>query len=258
VTTLLSELGKKLADRWLTSLVLPGLLFVAATVSGLLLGHGHALDGTRLTGEIERRTTGMKPVAVIVLIIAVLLASTAAGLLTQAVAGAVRRVWTARRPKRFITWRARRSAASLERYRPARLTPVGDRFRLADERVDVQFGLSIGLAWPRIWLLLNDSTATAVTTANTRYRAATETTAWGVLYLALGTIWWPAALAGAAAIIAGYRQGRVRGAVLADLVEATVDIHQKQLADAVGIDLPHGRLTPAEGLRINDILNKRA
>lgn len=37
-----------------------------------------------------------------------------------------------------------------------------------------------------------------------------------------------------------------------------MDIHQRQLAEAVGVELPHGRITPAEGLRINDILNKRA
>jgi hypothetical protein len=46
--------------------------------------------------------------------------------------------------------------------------------------------------------------------------------------------------------------------LLADLVEAAVDTYQRPLADALGVDLPHGRITPAEGARINDILNKRA
>ncbi len=143
-------------------------------------------------------------------------------------------------------------------YLPARATPVGDRFRLVDERVAVQFGLSVVLAWPRLWLLVAEPTAAAVRLAAARYRAATETTAWGVLYLVLGAVWWPAAVVGAAVVVVGYRQSRVRGGVLADVVEATVDVHQKQLAEAVGVDLPHGRVTPAEGLRINDVLNKRA
>jgi hypothetical protein len=260
VTTLLSELGKKLADRWLTTLVLPGLLFVAAVVVARLLGHGHAVDAARLAAEVDRLAKGVsaKPSVIALLVVGVLLAATGAGLLAQAVAAGVRRTWTARRPKRLVAWRASRSKAALDRYRPARLTPIGDRFRLADERVDVQFGLSVGLAWPRLWLLVGESTATALSTANARYRAATETTAWGVLYLALGVVWWPAAVAGVVTVVAGYRRGRVGGAVLADLVEAAVDVHQRQLAEAVGVELPHGRVTPAEGLRINDILNKRA
>ncbi|WP_255569970.1 hypothetical protein [Amycolatopsis sp. FDAARGOS 1241] len=41
--------------------------------------------------------------------------------------------------------------------------------------------------------------------ANTRYRAAAETTAWGVLYAVLGIFWWPAAIAGAVAVTVGYQ-----------------------------------------------------
>ena len=110
VTTLLSELGKKLADRWLTTLVLPGLLFVAAVVVARLLGHRHALDTARLAAELDRVTKGVsaKPAVIALLVVGVLLAATAAGLLTQAVAAGVRRTWTARRPKR------RKSAASAE------------------------------------------------------------------------------------------------------------------------------------------------
>lgn len=63
----------------------------------------------------------------------------------------------------------------------------------------------MGLVWPRIWLLVNDTTASAVGDANTRYRAAAETTAWGVLYAVLGIFWWPAAIAGAVAVTVGYQ-----------------------------------------------------
>ncbi|PRY37410.1 hypothetical protein [Umezawaea tangerina] len=263
MTTLVAELGKKLADRWLGTLVLPGLLFVAVATCGRLLGHGRALRPGVLPAEVDRLVRGLSGTSTAFAVAGLLLAATAAGVAARAVAAAVRRVWTARRPRRWVAWRHRRAlAAAPERlpvqYLPARATPVGDRFRLVDERVAVQFGLSVVLAWPRLWLLVAEPTAAAVRLAAARYRAATETTAWGVLYLVLGAVWWPAAVVGAAVVVVGYRQSRVRGGVLADVVEATVDVHQKQLAEAVGVDLPHGRVTPAEGLRINDVLNKRA
>ncbi|QRP43074.1 hypothetical protein [Amycolatopsis sp. FDAARGOS 1241] len=95
------------------------------------------MDGAQLARDLERLTMGVKPATVIVLIVASLLAATAASLVTQAVAAGVRRTWTARCPKRLIMWRADHSTAALTRYRPARLTPIGDRFRLTDERIDV-------------------------------------------------------------------------------------------------------------------------
>src|SRR2546423_15488301 len=51
----LAELGKKVADLWLTTLLLPGLLLVAAVVCGGLLGQGDALDHARLAAEVQRR-----------------------------------------------------------------------------------------------------------------------------------------------------------------------------------------------------------
>jgi len=43
-----------------------------------------------------------------------------------------------------------------------------------------------------------------------------------------------------------------------ELIEASIDVNQLKLANAVGIPLPHGRITQAEGHAISDILNKRA
>ena len=45
--------------------------------------------------------------------------------------------------------------------------------------------------------------------------------------------------------------------LLAEVIESVADIHYRDLAAAVGVDLPHGRVTSDEGLRITDILNKR-
>ncbi|URN10988.1 hypothetical protein LUW77_00475 [Streptomyces radiopugnans] len=50
---LLSELGKKLAERWLSLLVLPGALYLAVLGTAALLGHGHPFDLRHLTHQVS-------------------------------------------------------------------------------------------------------------------------------------------------------------------------------------------------------------
>lgn len=268
INTVLGELGKKLADRWMGALLLPGLLFVAMVGCGVLLGHGAALDRTMLADELTRLGSRWtpRPVTIALAVAGTLLAATASGLLVQGLAAGVRRVWVARRPRRWVARRYERARAARERagagspvrYLPARLTDIGDRFRLVDERLDAQYGLSAALVWPRLWLLLPDTTRPLLGSAWSRYRSATETTAWGLLTAVFGLLWWPALFGGVVVVLVGRQRGRASCAALADLVEAAVDTHQCQLAEALGVELPQGRITPAEGLRINDVLNKRA
>lgn len=268
MNALLAELGKKVADRWLSALLLPGLLLCAATVCGVLLGHASALDPARLTSELGRLSQRLssRPAATVLVVVGALLAATVAGLAAQGLAAGVRRTWVAHRPRRWVAHRRQRARAARaragssapDRYLPARATDIGDRFRLVDERVDAQYGLSVTLVWPRLWLLLPETVRPVIGEAYVRYQRSAETTAWGLLAVALGVIWWPSLPVGLVIVLIGCRGGRASGAAVADLVEAAVDTHQLQLAEVLGIDLPHGRITPAEGLRINDVLNKRA
>jgi hypothetical protein len=268
MSELLSELGKKLADRWLTALLLPGLLITAAAVCAGLLGQHDALDFIRLATEVQRFGVDLQPqpAAVILAAVAVLLSATAAGLAAQALGAGVHKALVGRRPRWWVHQRhkhAVRAAAAANHtppaaYLPARLTPAGDRFRLVGERVDAQYGLAVTLAWPRLWLLLPDPARSPIVTGYTSYRSATGLTGWGLLYLALGGLWWPAAVAGVLTVFVGYRRAMTTAATVADLIEAAVDTYQQALATAVGIPLPHGRLTPEEGAQINNILNKRA
>ncbi|MEY2247462.1 hypothetical protein AB8A21_31735 [Streptomyces sp. BF23-18] len=48
----LVELGKKLAEKWLTLLVLPGALYLAVGVTANLLGHTHPFDVVRLSDQV--------------------------------------------------------------------------------------------------------------------------------------------------------------------------------------------------------------
>ncbi|MFD5568470.1 hypothetical protein [Streptomyces cadmiisoli] len=130
----LGELGKRLAEKWLSLLVLPGALFLAVAAAGRVLGHGHPFDVDRLT---DRVTAWAKAPVVstvggqVVLIAAILLGAAAAGVVAQALGSALERVvlaagWQSlpgplRRPVRaWVERRQRRWEAARDRYRSAR------------------------------------------------------------------------------------------------------------------------------------------
>jgi hypothetical protein len=262
VNTLLAEIGKKIADRWLTALLLPGLLFTGAVVCAWLLGHRHALD----PGELARRIAteiaplNKQPVLIAVTIVVVLLAATVSAYLAQALAGAVNAVWTARRPQ-WIVRRRRRSAqrrlpGQPEPYLPARLTAAGDHWRLAGARVATHYGLDLNRLWPRLWLIIPVESRTVVQTSYGAYHSALTLTGWGLLYLVLGGWWWPAAAAGVLVIAIGHRRGALASAATAELLEAVADLHLKTLI--AGLDAGKERaLTDADAVRLNNVLGKR-
>ncbi|MFI6542970.1 hypothetical protein ACIBO9_06955 [Streptomyces prunicolor] len=90
-----SGLTGKLAERWLTLLVLPGAFYLAAAATARTLGWTHALDLHRLTTAVTTRmknptatTTGGQ----IVLLAAVLAGAAAVGLAAQALTSVVERL----------------------------------------------------------------------------------------------------------------------------------------------------------------------
>ncbi|OIJ66464.1 hypothetical protein [Streptomyces mangrovisoli] len=91
----LSGLGQRLAERWLTLLVLPGAFFLATATAAHTLGQTRALDFPRLTHHITHwaRTPAATTVGgQAVLLAAVLAAAAAAGLAAQGVGTLVQRV----------------------------------------------------------------------------------------------------------------------------------------------------------------------
>ncbi|MBV7698338.1 hypothetical protein [Streptomyces sp. TRM70350] len=94
---LLAELGKRLAERWLSLLVLPGALFLAVLFAGARLGHGDWYHLAALPGRLDRRTAALtgSTANLLVLLLAFLLASAACGVVAQALGSLLERLWPA-------------------------------------------------------------------------------------------------------------------------------------------------------------------
>jgi hypothetical protein len=269
LTGLVTDVGRKLAERWSAAVVLPGLVFTAVAATALTLRQRHWSDAESLRHRLSALTgDGSGSTRTAVLLLGVLAASCAAALLADALTGPYERAlqgsWPgplgrgARRltARRRARWQEREDACRAARERAAvgggaelavelgglearrnlvSLTPpecptwIGDRLRAPAVRIRLEYRVELGDAWPRLWLLLPDSTRQPLTEARQRLDEAMRVGGWAVLYLLLGTVWWPSALVGAGAALVGWRRGRERAEVYAELVESAVDVHLAEL-----------------------------
>lgn len=292
------ELAKKLAERWLTLLLIPGALFLAAVWVGVRLGQADALNWTRLDAESADAAAGFgrQPGGIqAVLAVAVLLGAAGAALVAQALAGLTRHVWlglwprSVRRP--FVADRQRRwqhrldvrreleaacprdtrtpeqqeeinaAGARLNRLalvRPGRPTWMGDRMYGVERIALNRYGLDLGFGWPRLWLVLPDTTRTELAATNNAFVAAVATGTWAWPYLLLTIVWWPAAIVAVGIGVTGWARARSTISDLAVLSESAIDLHGRLLAIALGIAGTEstGPLTVAEGEQITAAIRK--
>jgi len=282
----LSALGQKLAERWLTLLVLPGALFLAVGAAAHSLGHTHALDYHYLTERItdQARTSAAATLGgQVVLLGATLAASAAVGMAAQGLGSVVQRTTLAAdwrtwpRPLRLLAQacvyrRHARWTAATHRYRqqldadarvlarqqrhadpaprraahhammriaaeaPDRPTWSGDRVHGVAVRLERDHHLDLPALWPYLWLTVPETTRAEITAAEQAVTRATTLGGWALLYAPLSVWWWPAApLAAALALTARYRLRRVID-TYAQLLEAVVRLHAKDLAAQLGTD----------------------
>ena len=81
MTSFYSELGGKLAEKWLALLVLPGLLLASTATVAFALGHSHALDWNELVRRVDEwaRSVGERPPVAQILLLAVCVTSVEGG-----------------------------------------------------------------------------------------------------------------------------------------------------------------------------------
>ncbi|WP_327071399.1 hypothetical protein [Kitasatospora sp. NBC_01302] len=300
MTAFLSALGDKLAERWLTLLAVPGLLYLMALGAAVTLGQRHWHDVGRLRARLDALAAAPaahSPGTVAVAALGVLAGAAAVGTAAQQLGGWVEKAWLVevRGPLtgRLAARRLRRWQAADADYRTALVAAgrariaegadagalahdaerryaarnrigsaaprhafwTGDRIAAPDQRVWRSYRLDLTVAWPHLWLLAPDGTRAELDTARTGLASATRLIAWGAGYAVLSLWWWPAAPIGALAVATGVGRGRAAAASFADLAEALVDLHGKELALALGLEC-EGALTRTVGEAVTRALSK--
>ncbi|MFJ3668379.1 hypothetical protein ACIPSE_18245 [Streptomyces sp. NPDC090106] len=292
MTGVLAELGRRLAERWFTLLVLPGLVYLLVAGAAFRLGQsgwhdGHALwDGfTALAEGGPGREEGPAARAVL-LILAAVPASAALGVLAQALAGPVERALSGPWPRPFATLSARltarragawrsadtayeeglagagdsREAAAAHAARrnavalipPEHPTWLGDRLRAPAVRLGTEYGIDLATVWPRLWLLLPTATRDTLTGARARLDAAFTLGGWALLYLPLAVVWWPALAVAAVAAAVSRHRAALAAEAYAELVESAVDLH----LDRLHTRLAEPRPSPGQGRALTERLRR--
>lgn len=298
----LETLAGKLAERWLTFLILPGALYLAVAIAAARLGHvdWYRIDLLRhdLT-KIAAEPAAHSPGGIALALAGLLAAAAVAGILDQALGSLFRKIWfapsrgpltralTRRRARHWETADQRFREATIaggeaqlagepgtaelirqaeERatarnaiglVRPTRPFAAGDRMAAADQRILDRYALDLTSVWPRLWLVLPDTTRAALQEANGAVAAAQRLAGWAIAYLLLAVLWWPAALVAAVILAVAWHQAVSATGTLADLLEAAIDVHGRTLARALGIHSP-GPLDQETGAEITALLRKGA
>ncbi|MEV5986417.1 hypothetical protein AB0L85_15585 [Streptomyces sp. NPDC052051] len=126
---LLTEVGKRLAEKWVSLLVLPGALYLAVATAALALGHTHPFGLSRVAHRITAwadHSAATRGGSQVVLLVAVLAGTAVAGLAAQALGSLLERLWLAAdwpawpRPVRRLA--ARRTARRRRAWTAAALT----------------------------------------------------------------------------------------------------------------------------------------
>jgi hypothetical protein len=291
MTSFFGELGKRLAEKWISLLLLPSLLLAAVAVVAVAVGHRTALDPGRLAvvaGDWAAWFGGLPATSQLLLFGVMLLACSAAGLAVRASTGLTQRAWLGdwgpvarpvaarlvhRREGRWAAANAeavaaeeagdtaardraaaRRNAIALAR--PSRPTWMGDQLAATDARVHNQYGADLAAWWPRLWLVVDESTRSELRAARSVFDTAAMQAGWAPGYLVLAVIWWPSALIATGVWVVAWLRGRAAIRTYAQLVEAAVDVHKADLArrlDLLGDDKGFDMST---GIRVTAVLRK--
>ncbi|MDN3024995.1 hypothetical protein [Streptomyces sp. S.PB5] len=165
--------------------------------------------------------------------------------------------------------RRRRRPAAPDRCLPTRL---GNILRAAESRPADKYGLDAVALWPRLWLVLPDTTRRELLAARGALDRTVAVAVWGLLFGAF-TVWDPLALPVGltVSLIAVTLWAPPRAELFADLLEAAYDLHRVALYQQLrwplpanpaqeaaygrqlsaylwrGSDAPHPTFTPPEG-----------
>ncbi|WP_446044688.1 hypothetical protein [Streptomyces olivaceus] len=274
MTALMVEVTRRLPDRWLTSTLGAGTLWLAVAALAVRLGHSRAFSVAEVVAAIRAVSSLVqdRPAEALAYVPLAVGAAVAVSSTARLIGGGARALWLGRwhgplatLGGRLTLWRADRARERLRAagvrlpsaYLPRTATWIGDRLLMADTRISAQYGLSLALVWPRLWQLVGEDIRALVRQARARFDLACTIAGWAACYGALVAFWWPAAIVAGVVFAAAWRRGRLAAAVFADAVESAVDLRHRALAEELGHHLEPGRaLPPSVADAINDQLHK--
>ncbi|MTD57554.1 hypothetical protein [Amycolatopsis pithecellobii] len=265
----LSALGGKLAEKWLSLLVLPGALYLAVVAAAVILRHHRPFEIGLLRETMDRvaaSPASSSPGAILLTAAGILAAATFAGLTVSALGRGIERLWYAEGTgvvgRLRIAWRrrrwdaadarlhrslkagpaARRKAlrAQARRDRIGRIRPhgpswIGDGVFGVEQRIRHCYAMQLGQIWPLLWLVVPDQCRAEITAARDAQAASARLSAWAVLYLVAGAVWWPAVPVAVVLAVTARFRARDSAVNLADLVSGAVDLHGRELATRLGV-----------------------
>jgi hypothetical protein len=151
-----------------------------------------------------------------------------------------------------LDWLIVHSPTKPNQFMPTRL---GNLLRASEYRSKERYGLDAIICWPRLWLLLPDSTRKELQEARTAINIAVRTCLWSLLFIVWTPIAWWALLFALPAAWVSYRMALSATAVYVDLLEATFDVHRHLLYQALRVQLPKHPIKEAEdGKRLSQYL----
>ena len=278
---LLTNIGKKLVERWVTTLFAPAFVFWLGGAGVILERYGW--------DKLEAWLTGLGEALQIGVLLIALLTVLASGAMVQRFDRSILRffegywpTWSAplrdrllqrqRRwfdraedrwnelmakqveqpdamtPEELEAWvnldmRLRQVPAQRSRQMPLKL---GNILRAAETRPKDKYGLDAVVCWPRLWMVLPEEAKQAIADARSELNTAARIWLWGILFLGwfvAGQWSWWALLLGLGTAWVAHHWMLLAAAAYGELLESAFDLHRFKLYEALHWPLPSN---PAE------------
>ncbi|MEA5467120.1 hypothetical protein [Leptothoe sp. PORK10 BA2] len=142
-----------------------------------------------------------------------------------------------------LDWLVMHSPSQPNQFMPTRL---GNLLRASEYRSKERYGLDAVVCWPRLWLLLPDSTRKELQEARAALNTTVRISFWSLLFLVWTPLAWWAPLLALPVAWFSYRIALSAAAVYVDLLEATFDVHRHLLYQSLRIKLPKNPIKEAE------------
>lgn len=134
-----------------------------------------------------------------------------------------------------LDWLIVHSPAKKNQFMP---THLGNLLRASECRSKERYGLDAVVCWPRLWLLMPDSTRKELQDARGSLNTAVRICLWSLLFLVWTPQAWWAPLFALLAAWLSYRIVLNTAAVYVDLLEAAFDVHRNLLYQSLRVKLP--------------------